>query len=143
MAVEYRPADYYSSASPERVLPPWASYGCGAASVLALILVFAGGAFLSHGGFVQLMDMVFGMTMGEIRGMYATDVTAAQKQSLENEIETLRRNLRAEKIPVQRLNPLLQTMRRTMSDEKLHGPEVEELTAAARRVATSAPAHAP
>src|SRR6185436_16953514 len=97
----YRPADYYSSASPERVLPQWAPYGCGAASVLILILVFGGGAWLAGGGFTQMMDLVFGITMGEMRGMFAKEVTAAQKQSLEREVETLRQNLRDERVSVQ------------------------------------------
>lgn len=130
----YRPADYYSSASPERVLPQWASYGCGAASVAVLLIVFAGGAFLSHGGFVQLMDLVFGMTLGEMRGMYAADVTAQQKQALETEIETLRTNLRQEKVSVQKLQPVLETIRKATSDKKLDAKETEWIEAVAKRV---------
>ena len=137
MAVEtrvYRPADYYSSAAPERMLPQWAPYGCGAASVLILILVFAGGVWLAHGGFTEMMDLVFGMTMGEVRGMFAKDVTAPQKQSLEREIETLRKNLREEKISVQKLQPLLEAIRKATNDKRVDAREVEKITALAKDI---------
>jgi len=137
MAVE-RPCDYYSSASPERVLPAWAPYGCGAAALLILILIFAGGAFLAHGGFTEVMDLVFGMTMGEMRGMYTADVTAAQKQSLEREIETMRRLLREEKISVQSLQPMLKTIQKGTGDQKLTAGEVERIVAAARKLNAAA-----
>jgi|SRR6185436_6574779 len=133
MAVE-RPCDYYSSASPERVLPAWAPYGCGAAAVLILILVFAGGAFLSRGGFAQAMDLVFGMTMGEMRGMYTAEVTPAQKKALEEEIETMRRLLREEKISVQSLQPVLKTIQKGTGDQKLSAHEVESIVAVTKKV---------
>ncbi len=130
----YRPADYYSSASPERVLPQWAPFGCGAASVLILIIVFAGGAWLASGGFTQMMDLVIGMTMGEMRGMLAKDVTAAQKDALEREIETLRKNLREEKVSVQKLQPLLEAIRKATDDKKVDPREVDSLTALAKEL---------
>ena len=130
----YRPADYYSGPSPERVLPQWASLGCGAASVLILVLVFAGGAYLAHGGFTELMDMVFGMTMGELSGMYTKDVTAAEKKSLDDEIETLRANMRGEKITIQSLQPLLKDMQKVSRDKKVDAREVEQLLTEARKV---------
>lgn len=130
----YRPADYYSSAAPERVLPQWAPYGCGAASVLILLLVFAGGAYLSHGGFTEMMDLVFGMTMGEMRGMFAKEVTAAQKQALEREVETLRQNLRDQKVSVQKLQPLLEAIRKATGDKSVDAREVERITALAKQI---------
>jgi hypothetical protein len=130
----YRPADYYSSASPERVLPRWAPYGCGAASVLVLIIVFAGGAWLASGGFTQMMDLVFGMTMGEMRGMFAKDVTAAQKAALEREVESLRQNLRDEKVSVQKIQPLLEAIRKATDDKKVDRREVEWITALAKEI---------
>jgi len=130
----YRPSDYYSSASPQRVLPAWVSFGCGAASLLILIVVFAGGAFLAGGGLAQVMDWTFGATMGELRGMYTPEVSAAQKQSLDTEIETMRRNLREEKISVQSVNPVLQAIRRATADQKVDAKELESLLAATKKV---------
>jgi hypothetical protein len=128
------PADYYSSATPPPVLPRGVSYGCGAASVLVLIIVFAGGAWLSSGGFVQFMDFALGMTLGEMRGMYTPDVTAAQKQALESEVEAMRTKMRDGSVPAAKLQGFLQTLQKTMKDEKMTGAEVQQLTAAAQRV---------
>ncbi len=133
-----RPADYYSSATPQRVLPEWAPYGCGGAALLVLIVVFAGGAYLSRGGFVQLMDLALGMTIGEMRGMYQKDVTAAQKQSLEREIETLRKSMREETISVQSLQPMLDEIRKATTDEKVNAREADAIAAAARKANTTA-----
>jgi len=134
-----RPCDYYSSASPERVLPAWAPYGCGGAALLILILVFAGGAFLARGGFTQVMDLVFGMTMGEMRGMYTADVTPAQKKQLEDEIALMRKNLREEKISVQSLQPVLKTIQKGTGDQKLSGKELEEIVAVTKKVNAAQP----
>ncbi len=128
-----RPADYYSGPSPVAVLPRGVTFGCGAASIVALILLAGGGAWLSSGGMVQFMDITFGMSMGEVRGMFTPDVTAAQKKELEDSIESLRENLRNKKVPVANLNPVLQTMRKGIADRKMQPAEVEALTAAARK----------
>ena len=130
----YRPADYYSGPSPERLLPQWISLGCGGASALVLVLVFAGGAYLAHGGFTDLMDLVLGMTMGELSGMYTKDVTAAEKKSLDDEFETLRANMRREKITIQSLQPLLRDMQKASGDKKVDAREVEQLLADMRKV---------
>jgi hypothetical protein len=132
------PAEYYSTATPQPVLPRWAPFGCGGAAVLIIVLVFAGGAFLQSGGFVQFMDFVFGMTLAEMRGMYDADLTAAQKQELESEIETLRKHVREEKIAVQRLDPVLKAMARATRDEKVTSVEARELTDLARRANAAA-----
>ena len=115
------------------VLPRGVTFGCGAAALAVLILVFAGGAFMASGGIVQLMDLTFGMSMGELRGMYQSDVTDMQKKELEAAIASLRENVRTEKVPVARLDPVLQTMRKGISDEKMTAAEVEALTAAANK----------
>jgi ABC-type sugar transport system substrate-binding protein len=127
------PADYYSGPSPAAVLPRGVTFGCGAASIAVLLLIFAGGAFLGSGGLVQFMDFALGMSMGDVRGMYTAEVTAAQKQELETAIEQLRAGLRGGKVSVQQLQPVLDTMRRGISDKKLQPAEVQALTAAARK----------
>ena len=127
------PAEYYSGPSPVAVLPRGVTFGCGAASVVALLLVFAGGAFMASGGLVQLMDLTLGMSMADVRGMYTSDVTPAQKKELEDAIEQLRAGLRDKKVPVARLQPVLDTMRKGISDKKLNPSEVQALTAAARQ----------
>ena len=136
------PAEYYSSATPKPILPSWATFGCGALSVFALIVVFVGGAWLSRGGMVDFMDLVFGMTLGEMRPLYQKDVTATQKSALETEIETLRANLRSRKVGIQQLDPMLQAMRRATSDTKVTAAEVDEMVATAKKVNAAKPAKA-
>jgi hypothetical protein len=134
-----RPADYYAGPSPVAVLPRGVTFGCGAASIVALILLAGAGAFMAAGGIVDLMDLVFGMSLGEVRGMYTSEVTAAQKKEMEDAIESLRENLRTGKVSVAALDPVLQTMRKGVSDQKMHPAEVEALAAAARKASASVP----
>ncbi len=128
-----RPADYYSGPSPAAVLPRGVTFGCGAASVVALILLSGAGAWMASGGIVDFMDLVFGMSLGEVRGMYTAEVTPAQKKAMEDAVETLRTNLRSGKVPVSSLDPVLKTMRNGIADKKMKPDEVEALTAAARK----------
>lgn len=131
------PADYYSGPSPVAVLPRGVTFGCGAAAVVVLILVFAGGAFMASGGLVQLMDFTFGMSMADLRGMYTSDVTSAQKTELESAIEQLRAGLRDGKVSVTQLQPVLETMRKGVSDKKMRPAEVGALAASARKAAAA------
>ena len=127
------PAEYYSGPSPVAVLPRGVTFGCGAASIVALILVFAGGVFMASGGLVQLMDLTLGMSMGDVRGMYTAQVTPAEKSELEDAIEQLRAGLREEQVSVTELQPVLETMRKGISDKKLDPAEVQAIAAAARK----------
>ncbi len=131
------PADYYSGPTPVAVLPRGVTFGCAAASIVALILVFAGGAFMASGGLVKLMDLTFGMSMADVRGMYAADVTSAQKTELEDAIEQLRAGLRSGKVSVAQLQPVLETMRQGIGDKKLTPAEVRSIAAAARKATAS------
>ena len=127
------PADYYSAPTPPSVLPPWAALGCGAASIVILLVVFAGGAWLSRGGFTDFMDMALGMSVAEMKGMYAHDVTPAQRESLDAAIESMRGALREEKISVAALQPFMQEMQKAVRDETIKADEARALEAAARR----------
>jgi hypothetical protein len=127
------PAEYYSGPSPAAVLPRGVTFGCGAASIAVLLLVFAGGVFMASGGLVDHMDITIGMSMGEERGMYTAEVTPAQKKDLEDAIEQLRAGLRERKVSIAQLQPVLETMRKGISDKKLTPAEVQALATAARK----------
>lgn len=88
---------------------------------------------MSSGGIVTFMDFALGMSMGEVRGFYTSDVTGPQQRELDEAIEALRVNLRNGKVPVTALDPVLQTMRRGVADEKMHPAEVKALADAARK----------
>jgi predicted double-glycine peptidase len=128
------PAEYYSGPLRPPVLPQWAPFGCGAAAVVVLILVFAGGAFLSSGGFLDFMDFAVGMSASEMKGQYAAEVTAAQRKALDDEVVLLRKNLREEKISVVDMQPFLESLRNASGDRKITVPETESLQAIVRRI---------
>ena len=127
------PAEYYASATPERVLPSWATYGCGGGAVAIMVLVFVGGAWLAGGGFAQFLDLAFGMSLGEVRGMYTPQVSAEQKKAVEVEMEATRAALRNRTLPVKDVQPLLQTLQKVVKDEKVTPAEAQEIAAAARK----------
>src|SRR5688572_26282178 len=128
------PADYYSSATPAPVLPRAVAYGCGAASLFVLLVIFAGGAFVSGSGLAGFMDMAIGMSLGEMRGMYAAEVTPARKTSLEAEIEKMREGLRNEKVSVVKLQPFLQNLQGAVADRKVTAQEAALLEETARNI---------
>jgi hypothetical protein len=128
------PGEYYSSATPDAVLPSWAAYGCGGVAALIIALVFAGGSYLAGGGFNDFMDLAIGMTVSEAKGMYAADVPPARKQAIDGEVATMRKNLREGKVAVQRLQPFLDALRKVTSDSKITAPEAASLEEVARKV---------
>ena len=131
------PAEYYSTATPTALLPQWATFGCGAAAVVVLVIVFAGGLFLGSGGLSQFMDFALGQSLGEMRGMYTAEVSTTQKETLDREMEAMRVRLREKTIAVKDIQPVLQTMQKSIRDDKMTAAEVDQLTAAARKAAAS------
>ena len=127
------PAEYYSGPSRVAVLPRGVTFGCGATSVVVLVILFAGGAFMASGGIVDFMDFALGMSMGELRGMYTADVTAAQKKEVDDAIEKVRAGLRAKKVSVTQLQPMMETMRKAIADQKVTSAEAKTLADAARK----------
>jgi len=125
-----RPADYYSSPPGEKrpLFPHWVPFGCGAAAIALLLIVFLGGVFVAHGGMGQLFDMMFGSMQGEIDHMFTKDVTPAQKQAFDSEMKTMRGAVRENRLPVDRLQPLLRDFRDAVSDEHVTPAEAQKLT---------------
>jgi len=125
-----RPADYYATAvgDAKPLFPRWVPYGCGIASIVLLVVVFAGGYFAVHGGMGQLLDFMFGSMQGEVEKMFAKDVTAAQKTAFASEMKTMREKVRDNHLPMDRLQPLLKTMRDVVEDEHVTRAEADQLT---------------
>ena len=127
------PADYYSTppADVRPLFPKWVPLGCGTASAVLLVLLFAGGAILTGPRLAQFMDYVVGSSLGEVKGMYAKDVTADQKARFDTEVKQLRENLRSGKVSMQNFQPFLKLMQTVMGDKKVTHEEVDRLTKAA------------
>jgi len=136
------PADYYAAPLSEvkPVFPSWVPWGCGSLAAVVLLLMFAGGAFLSGPRLATLIDLMLSMTIGEMKAMYQPDVTTAQKDAFDAEMKRMRDGLRDGKVSVQKVQPFLQTMQKAIGDEKVSGPELEQLTKAAREASAPAPA---
>ena len=125
-----RPADYYSTpvGDAKPLFPRWVPYGCGIASIALLVIVFVGGYFAVHGGMGRLLDMMFGSMQGETEKMFTKEVTTAQKAAFEREMRTMRDSVRQNRLPMDRLQPLLRTMRDVSEDEHVTPAEADQLT---------------
>jgi hypothetical protein len=134
------PADYYSAplAEVRPILPAWAPYGCGAAAILFLVLLFAGGSLMTGARLAALLDFVIATSLGELRGMYTPDVTAAHKESFDTAIKRMREDLRNGRVSAQDIRPFLQTMQKAVGDKKVTPQEVEQMTKSAASVKPSA-----
>ena len=132
------PADYYSAPLSEvrPVFPRWVPYGCGAASAVFLVLLFASSALLSGARLGGAIDVVLGMSLGEVRGMFSADVTAAQKAAFEREVTAMRVAIRGNRVEISGVQPFLQAMQKAISDKKVTPAEVQALTSAAHEAAT-------
>jgi len=131
-----RPADYYAAPLSEvrPIFPRWVPFGCGAASLLAVLVLFAGGAVAGSGKGGALFATLFSAMGDEIKGMYGKDVTAAQKTAFDAEMKTLRKSLADGKVSIDQLQPFLQTIRDVSTDSSVSAAEAEKLTKAAREV---------
>lgn len=128
------PCAYYSAPLSEvrPVLPGWVPYGCGGAAAIFMLLLLATGALLSGERIKGLLDLVVGVTLGEMKPMYASDVTVPQTDEFEAEVKRMRDSLRAGTISVQNVQPFFQAMQKAVGDETVTADELEMLTEAAR-----------
>lgn len=128
------PADYYCAAAVDLkpLFPRWVPLGCGWASALFLVVLFAGASFVSGGGLGQFMDMLLGMMAGEITEMYASTVTEEQKKALEAEIDRLGENVRTNRLPATRVQDVLGTISEVSRDRTITPEEVQRLTGVVR-----------
>jgi hypothetical protein len=136
-----RPADYYSTpvADGKPLFPRWVPFGCGAAAIGLLVIVFVGGIVAAGGGMGQLFDMMFGSMQGEIDKMFTKDVSPAQRAAFDGEMKTMRDRVRQNRLPIDRLQPLLKTMRDVTSDEHVTPAEADQLTKEMHAINTAPP----
>jgi hypothetical protein len=131
-----RPADYYSSpvGDARPLFPKWVPYGCGTAAIVALLVVFGLGIALSRGGMGELFDLMFSTMQGEIDKMFTKDVKPADKTAFDAEMKTMRESVRQNRVPVDRLQPLLRTLRDVISDERVTPAETQQLIQEIREI---------
>ncbi len=101
---------------------------------MVLIAVFAIGIAASHGAMGELFDLMFASMQGEIDKMFTRDVKPAERASFDAEMKKLRDAIRQNRIPVDRLQPLLRSIREVTADERVTAAETERLTKEIRAI---------
>jgi hypothetical protein len=124
------PAEYYEAPVTARPLfPRWVPLGCGWASVVLLLAAFIGGAVIMNFGVGKLMAMLVDTSHGEMKPMYATDVTPAKRAQVDAAIDQISHDLATDKLAYGRLEPLLTVMRDAMGDKRITNAEADQLLA--------------
>jgi hypothetical protein len=125
-----RPADYYATSvgDAKPLFPRWVPYGCGIASIVVILVVFIGGYFAVHGGMGRAMDWMFSSMQGEVEKMFTKEVSPVQKANFKAEMKTMRDSVRQNRLPMDRLQPLLRTMQNAIEDEHVTPAEADQLT---------------
>lgn len=126
------PAEYYASPSPQAVLPPWATFGCAAGAALIVLLVFVGAQNAE-----LFMDIGIGTAVAEMKRMYAKDVTAERKKSLDAAITAMRSGMRDRRIQLARVQAFLETMQQAVADKRVTGTEARDLEELAKKASAS------
>jgi hypothetical protein len=134
-----RPADYYSTpvGDARPLFPRWVPFGCGTASIMVLLLVFALGAAVSAGALGGVLDLMFGAMQAEMDKMFTADVKPPQKAAFDAEMKTMRAAIRENRLSLDRLQPVLRSMRDASSDQHITPEETEQLTRELRDVNSS------
>ena len=133
-----RPADYYSSPV-EDVTPifaRWVPFGCGTASIVLIVALLGVAAGVSTGAFNSVFEMMIASMETEIDKMMTPDVKPPQKAAFDRELKTLRESVRANKVKMDRLQPLMKTMRTAVEDQHVDAREVDQLTRAIHAINT-------
>ena len=135
-----RPADYYAAplSDVRPIFQRWVPYGCGATSLLVIVVLFVAGSFAGSGKAGSLFAALFGTMQDEIHGMFTKDVSAVEKTTLDGEMKALRHNLEKGHISIDRLQPLLHAIRDASIDSKITPDDVKTLTNAAHELNVAA-----
>ena len=129
-----RPADYYSTpgTNVRPLFPKWVPIGCGWASLLFVVLLFAAGAFAPNSG--TALEWLFGRMERDMTPHFTKTVTPAQKAAFAAEMKTLRISAKTGKLKFEKTQNFLKLATEVDSDEKIDPAEADKLIAAVRDV---------
>ena len=82
----------------------------------------------------EAFDLMFATMQGEIDKLFTKDVKPAEKTAFDAEMKTMRESVRLNRMPMQRLQPLLQMLREVVSDERVTPPETARLIEQLRQI---------
>jgi hypothetical protein len=125
------PADYYASPPTDvsPLFPRWVPVGCGLVAIAILVLLFAGGAMVLGGrGGGRIVDFFFESVGNDLREMTAKDVAQPDRDALEAEMKTLRKNIDSGRVGLTALEPLLKAIGSAVNDNSVRTAEIRQIT---------------
>ena len=127
------PADYYALPPSEiqPIFPRGLRMGCGIASAVFLVALFAFGAWISGSGAPRLLSFMLQMVHLEIGQINDKEVPAPQKTALDAELTALQKNVDEGRVPLPKLQGVLTTIQAAIRDRKLTAGEADRITKAA------------
>jgi len=123
------PAEYYASPERKPVLPRAVPFGCGAAAVVFLVVLFAFGAMAD-----RFMPWLFGYMQREADGQFTKEVAPAQRAEFDAQFNELRARMKSGRAKLKGLQPFLEKLRDASMDEKITPDEAKKLTDALHEV---------
>ncbi len=133
-----RPADYYSNPTPQpgekKGCPKWIPITCGLFGCLSLLIIFVAGYYLARGGAAKALDFTFGQVEGELVRMMGPDVPPQVQAELRSEMSRFRASVRAGRIKLTDLTPVLNDVKDVTSDQKVEGDEAARILKSLREV---------
>ncbi len=107
--------------------PRWVPFGCGAAALVFLLILFSAGALVSGGGATKLIDFIFAQMQRDTESMFAPDVTADQRADFDKEWKTLQENMKAGKVPLERFQAVLAEIQAASADRRITSAETARM----------------
>ena len=136
------PAEYYSlpPGDIKPLFPRGLRIGCGVASAVFIVGLFAAGGWLSGGGAGRALAWMLGAIQADLGGMYDKEVTRSQQAALDAELLRLQGNVERGRLPITKVQTVLGILRSAISDRRLTRAEVDQITKTAHDAnATAAP----
>lgn len=136
----WRPADYYAQPPAKARFPRWVPIACGVAAIVALVAMFAIGAFLRSGGLSAFVALAIGQFQGEMKGMLDDGVDAEARERLDASLRDIRERLTNGTLDQGRVLPLLQEIQKVSGDRKVTAEEIEKLQSIADEIGSGSKA---
>jgi len=129
-----RPADYYAAPGNDLrpLVPRRVPIGCGWASVVFVILLFAAGALAPRSG--ALLGKLFGSIGDDIDKHFTSDVTPVQRAAFAAEMKRLRAAASEGKLKLDKTQSFLKLATDVDGDDRVDHAEADKLIAALRDV---------
>jgi hypothetical protein len=130
----WNPSRYYAQPPAGLEKGRSAIFGCGAASLVILLLLFLAGSFFASGGLRMLLGYAVGEIAARIDPKTTPDLSPAERADLKNELDRAAKMSRSASVPLPKLVPLLEKMQTALADEKITKDEARELVQAVQQL---------